>query len=361
MYLRGCPVDKLLTSDFDRCIGQVGYIAYLKAGLVRVQNDPYDNHFGPGSGIDRNSPAIWDSDCQTFIHDASPVPVHSHNDYERDIPLFEALGSGCISVEADVHLQDGDLLVGHTASTLRDGSNLTSMYLEPLQRMVMAQNMNANLTVSDGPWRGLFNRAPQQTIVLLVDIKTSGPETFHKLHTLLQPLRELDYLTYWNGSVRIMRPLTIVASGNAPFQSVLDLDPTRRDIFWDAELSALSSMFDDFDVEPIRYGYNQSNSYFASTEFNRARFFTLSAYDNASLPDTAPIRDMMAPQIGQAKARGLLSRYWNTPLQPPNLREIVWRVLIENQVDILNMEDMGIVRARANGWGRQVALTSNLD
>lgn len=321
------------------------YIRRLKDGFIRVPNDPYDLRFG--GGIDRHSPLIWDSDHQSFIHNALPVPVHSHNDYWRRIPLFEALASGCISVEADVHLRDSDLLIGHTASSLYDDSTLRSMYLELLQRMLEVQNTN----VTEGTWRGLFNLAPQQTLVLLVDHKTMGPETFAELNTQLQTLRDLDYLTYWNGTERIVRPLTIIASGNAPFQSVTALNVTHRDIFWDANLERLDSANDDFNAEPVIYVYNRSNSYFASTEFKNAVFST---YYNGStsLPDDPRTKDRAATQIEQAKARGLMARYWNTPAQPQNLREIVWRVLVEKQVDILNMDDMGTVRARANGWAR---------
>lgn len=317
----------------------------LKDGLVRVANDPYDLRFGPG--IDRNSPSIWDSHRQSFIHNALPVPVHSHNDYFRRIPLFEALASGCISVEADVHLRNSDLLVGHTARSLQPGSTLRSMYLEPLQRMLEAQNAN----VTDGAWRGLFDRAPHQTLVLLVDVKTAGPETFAELHAQLQPLRNRDYLTYWNGTERVVRALTIVASGNAPFQSVTALNTTHRDIFWDAQLERLISIDDNFDADPVVYGYNRSNSYFASTEFKHAKLYPYHHLSTLRL-DTPQMKDMAATQIEQAKARGLMARYWNTPAEPPDLREIAWRVLIEKQVDIMNMDDLGTVRARANGWGR---------
>ena len=286
-----------------------------------------------GSSINRNSPAIWDSDRQSFIHNAFPVPVHSHNDYWRRIPLFEALGSGCISVEADVHLRNSDLLVGHTALSLRSGSTLRSMYLEPLQRMLEAQNAN----ITDGTWRGIFNAAPQQTIVLLVDHKTAGPPTFAELYTQLQPLRDLDYLTYWNGTERVIRPLTVVATGNAPFAAVTALNATHRDIFWDAQLSQLLAAGDISDANTTRYTYNPSNSYFASTAFQNAIL-----YPWLNRPT----------QIEQAKARGLIARYWNTPASPPNLREIVWRVLVERDVGIMNMDDMGAVRARAHGWGK---------
>lgn len=319
------------------------YITRLKGGLTRIPNDPFDGRFWR---IDHDNPAIWDNDRQSFIHNALPVPVHSHNDYWQRIPLFEALGSGCISVEADVHLRGSDLLVGHTASHIHSASTLRSMYLKPLQRMLEAQNANC----TGGHWKGLFNRAPQQTFVLLVDLKSSGSETFAELHTQLQPLRDLDYLTYWNGTERVQRPLTVVASGTAPFQSVIALDPTHRDIFWDAKLERLVSIYDNFETEPVTFGYNRSNSYFASTEFKNAILHD--RHWNVSLPVTPQMKDIMASQIEQAKARGLMARCWGTPAHPPNLREIAWRVLLEKQIDILSMDDMGIVRARANGWGK---------
>jgi hypothetical protein len=39
--------------------------------------------------------------------------AHAHNDYEHKRPLFDALDNGFTSVEADVFLVDGKLLVGH--------------------------------------------------------------------------------------------------------------------------------------------------------------------------------------------------------------------------------------------------------
>ncbi|KAF2093427.1 hypothetical protein NA57DRAFT_61544 [Rhizodiscina lignyota] len=327
------------------CIFQFIWIQHLQSGLVRVPNDPFDIRFG--DNVNQNSPSIWDSERQSFIHNAVPVPVHSHNDYWRRIPLFEALGSGCISVEADVHLSNSDLLVGHASSSLNGASTLRSMYLEPLQRMLEMQNAH----ITDGTWRGIFDQAPQQTVVLLIDHKTAGPETFAELDVQLQPLRDLDYLTYWNGTERVMRPLTVVASGNAPFQSVMALNATHRDIFWDAQLDMLFSADDNFDVDPPIYAYNRSNSYFASTEFKRARLYT---WHNESLPlpDTPSAKDIASTQIEQAKARGLIARYWDTPASPPNLRDIAWRVLVQLKVGILNMDDLGAVRARASGWGQ---------
>ena len=324
----------------NRCVVQLTYIIYLDAGLIQLPDNPYDDR--PAEKFDRNNPDLWETEQLSHLHDVLPIPVHSHNDYQRKMPLFEALRSGCISVEADIHLHDSDLFVGHTTRELRDSSTVRSLYLEPLEDLLKAQNIN----VTDGSWKGLFNLAPQQTLVLLIDQKTYGLETFEELYHQLKPLRDLDYLTYWNGTERVVRPLTIVSSGNSPFQAVTTLNSTHRDIFWDAKLENLASANDNFDVEPVVYEYNHSNSYFASTKFGNAVF----RIHSNDLPDTPKNKDRSATQIEQANARGLITRYWGTPSQPPNMREIVWQVLLEYRVGILNMDDMGTVKARAKEW-----------
>ena len=45
-----------------------------------------------------------------------PLPAHSHNDYERTRPLFSALQLRFASVEADVHLVNGELRIGHDST-----------------------------------------------------------------------------------------------------------------------------------------------------------------------------------------------------------------------------------------------------
>ncbi|KAJ4244559.1 Altered inheritance of mitochondria protein 6 [Fusarium torreyae] len=318
-------------------IGQTAYLVWLTNGLARIANDPYDNLFHK---LNRNSHEIWDDERQAFLRNVSPVPVHSHNDENRHIPLFEALGSGCVSVEADVHLKDNDLLVGHSAAGLHKDNNLRSMYLDPIKRILEMQNP------TKATRRGVYNRDPDQTLVLLIDQKKAGQAPFDKLNELLQPLRDLDFLTYWDGNERIMRPLTVVASGMARFEYVMGLNATHRDIFLDAQLCCLYGIDDDYS-KPT-YQYNQSNSYFASTWFSNARLYSR----NSHLKDKSPADlDMYGTDVDRAKARGLLTRYWDTPSEPSNVRDVAWRWLIDSGVDLINMDDLGIVRQRAKGWG----------
>src|SRR5512135_1483640 len=51
-----------------------------------------------------------------FASPAQPTPLvhaHAHNDYQHERPLLDALDRGFCSVEADVHLVNGELLVAH--------------------------------------------------------------------------------------------------------------------------------------------------------------------------------------------------------------------------------------------------------
>src|SRR5271154_2391532 len=59
--------------------------------------------------------------------------THAHNDYEHTRPLFDALDQGFTSVEADIYLVDGQLLVGHTRSSLKPERTLEKLYLDPLR------------------------------------------------------------------------------------------------------------------------------------------------------------------------------------------------------------------------------------
>jgi len=45
--------------------------------------------------------------------------AHAHNDYQHKRPLLDALDRGFCSVETDVHLVDGQLLVAHTRSGVK--------------------------------------------------------------------------------------------------------------------------------------------------------------------------------------------------------------------------------------------------
>ncbi len=60
------------------------------------------------------------------------IQAHAHNDYHHPRPLLDALDHGFCSVEADVFLVDGQLLVGHTTLELKPQRTLQALYLDPI-------------------------------------------------------------------------------------------------------------------------------------------------------------------------------------------------------------------------------------
>src|SRR2546423_1328713 len=74
--------------------------------------------------------------------DRAPVQplaqAHAQNDYLPARPLLDALDHGFASVEADIFLVGGKLLIGHTKDELKPERTLASLYLDPLRARVRA-------------------------------------------------------------------------------------------------------------------------------------------------------------------------------------------------------------------------------
>jgi hypothetical protein len=187
----------------------------------------------------------WPTDATRDVH---PVNCHSHNDYWRSIPLHDAIYAGCTGAEADIWLIDDELYVGHRRSALTANRTLHTLYLDPLMDLLEKQNpvvkyhpdKDDSIHMSEAlSLNGVFDVDPDQTFILLVDFKTSGPLLWLKLNYELTSLREKGYLSYFNSTAVVRRPITIVATGNAPFE-LLTKNETYRDIFFDAPLDTLA-------------------------------------------------------------------------------------------------------------------------
>ena len=120
--------------------------------------------------------------------DVQKYKIHSHNDYEQNIPFWSAYANGLNSIEADIFLKDNRLYVSHTEGDIKKERTLEKLYLDPLQQVMALQMGN------------------QQPIQLLIDIKTESVATLKKLIAVLE--------TYPN--VTNNKKFSIVISGNRP-------------------------------------------------------------------------------------------------------------------------------------------------
>ncbi len=311
--------------------------------------------------------AHWPTD---FTRDILPVPCHSHNDYWRTVPLYSAIEAGCIGVEADIWLYTDELYVGHSVASLTPNRTLGNLYIDPLLEILSRQNQKP-LVTSDPNQKlhGVFDTDPNQHIIFLIDFKTSGTVLFPHVVQALEPLRSRGYLTRRNGSELIQGPITVVGTGETPFEMVIsDTDNPYRDIFFDAPLNEMyeapseeaskSSASTEAPKDPSisasneqrRHGgstesggkttptevdlYNASNSFYASTSFLEAIGVLL----DGEFSDHQ--MDLLRGQIRGAHRRGLKARYWDLPFWPIHLRNHVWDVLVKEGVDLLNVDDL---------------------
>jgi hypothetical protein len=319
-----------------------------------------------------------------FTRDINPIPCHSHNDYWRRVPLFDALRAGCTGVEADVWLYDDDLFVGHNTASLQRNRTFQSLYVDPLVQILKQQNPQTDFY--NGTSHGVFDADDGKSLVLLVDLKTGGAETWPWVLKQLEPLRERGWLSFVENDVLHTRPITVVGTGNTPF-NVLTQNSTYRDAFFDAPLDQMwtprhttpemkdwPDMDDSLPGErlvedegsaeevlpsttssssanpvstasPSNHGqgmtgisanttFSPLNSYYASVSFGKA----VGRIWRGRLSGRQ--MKIIRGQIRGAHERGLKARYWDLPSWPIGLRNHVWDVLVKEGVDYLNVDDL---------------------
>ncbi|KAL8783972.1 MAG: hypothetical protein Q9195_009227 [Heterodermia aff. obscurata] len=253
--------------------------------------------------------------------DINTIACHSHNDYKQQMPLYNALNAGCISIEADIWLESEELLVGHEKDSLDSDKTLKSMYLDPLTSIIVDQNPDLNLNSDNGnpshEWKGVYSASTTASLILLIDLKTKSSKTLPVLMDQLSPLQKHGLLTHFDGNSVVQGPLTIVGSGNTDIDAILSA--RDRYVFFDAPLNKL----DDDDDED---SYNGNNSIFASVSYR-----DVSSGGDKSIDE---IQEDVQTQVNAAHARGLKARYWRTPALPGG--KDVWDMLWDVKADVFN-------------------------
>lgn len=297
---------------------------------------------------------------------ALPIPCHSHNDYWRVQPLLDAIALGCTGVEADVWNFAGNLYVGHSIQSLSRNNTFNRMYIQPLVEILDSRARDLEFLGSATPPRpAVFDKSPNTSLVLLVDLKTSDASTFPLLYEQLQPLRDKGYLTYYDGERRVEGAVTVVATGRVAFKSILE-GLSNRDVFLDAPLDKMwqtprnTPLPGDGRTATMDYGtamaqdeadfphiantedaglrflppLNSSNSHYASVSFRSATGYVWRGHLSHSQ------MRVIRGQIKGARMKGLVVRYWDTPAWPISLRNHVWHVLMREGASVLSVDDI---------------------
>ncbi|WP_406010294.1 phosphatidylinositol-specific phospholipase C/glycerophosphodiester phosphodiesterase family protein [Streptomyces sp. NBC_00637] len=246
-------------------------------------------------------------------HEHGPRPLrraHAHNDFEHPRPLLDALDHRFGSVEADIFLVDGELLVAHSADQLDPTRTLESLYLAPLAARVRAHH-------------GSVYRGYRQPLQLLIDIKTEGSSTYLALDRQLGRHKGL-FTTFAHGSVR-PGPVTAVVSGDRAARTPMEAQAVRR-AFYDGRLADLGT---------------SESSFAPLISDNWTLNFTwlgLGAFPEAE-------RQKLRTIVGAAHARGQQVRFWATPDLAGPARDALWTELLAADVDYLNTDDLAGLEA----------------
>lgn len=236
----------------------------------------------------------------------TPLPrAHAHNDYEHDRPLLDALEHGFTSVEADVWLVDGELLVAHDSWELADAPTLEEAYLDPLSELVSA-NGKQLYPGYDGDFQ------------LLIDIKSNGAQTWAAIEEELAEHKKF-VTRYHKGAIKD-RAVEAVISGNRPLALMQAAD--TRYSFYDGRSTDLGS-----GLEP---------EFMPLVSENWTKLFTWQG--GGEMP--AAERERLRTYVEQAHADGYRVRFWATNDIAGEARENLWTELRAAGVDHINTDDL---------------------
>jgi hypothetical protein len=225
--------------------------------------------------------------------------AHAHNDYEHARPLLDALAQGFTSVEADVYLIEGKLLVGHNREDLKADRTLSALYLDLLKELAAGRN-------------SIFDH--DQTLTLLIDFKTEAQATYDALRLVLGNYREM--LTAFENGQTKTNAVTVIISGNRPRETLLS--EKSRFAAYDGRLSDLGKR-------------NIPVSFMPLVSDNWTAHFTW----KGDGPFPADQREKLKSLVTQTHTENRKLRFWGAPDTEP-----AWNELRDAGVDLINTDNL---------------------
>jgi hypothetical protein len=253
---------------------------------------------------------------------AVPIPLghaHAHNDYAHTRPLLDALDHGFCSVEADIWLVNGQLLIAHDRDAVRADRTIEALYLDPLRERVRRNGGR------------LYRLGPECT--LLIDVKSDAASTYAVLASVLEGYADI-LTTFRGGTVEHRAILAIVTGNSAPW--LMANEPVRYAAL-DGGLADLSSSASPELVPWISVDWR--------------KLFT---WSGGSDKMADPERRLLDQTVADAHRQGRKVRFWDAPDTPAG-----WQVLWDAHVDLINTDDLaGLERFLREREGIRVFLPS---
>jgi hypothetical protein len=227
------------------------------------------------------------------------VNAHAHNDYLHTRPLLDALDQGFGSIEADIFLVEGRLLVAHSILELRKERTLEDLYLKPLATRCDA---NQGRVYPEGP-----------ELQLLIDFKSDANPTYQALNELL--VRYAKLLTRLEQGEVKPGAIRVIVSGNRPIET-MSSQQTRL-MFLDGRMNDL---IEKPPVELVPLVSDQWSKHFKWQ-------------GNGEMP--AEEQKKLNDIVRQTHEQQRLLRFWGAPDN-----QNTWKQLLAARVDLINTDKL---------------------
>lgn len=122
--------------------------------------------------------------------------AHAHNDYLHKLPFLQAYSLNYGMIEADIFMQNNELIVAHERKSIRPENPLLALYMNPLYEKIKE---NKGRAYADG-----------KRLRFLIDIKEDGNQVLRLLQKQLKPYRQYFDLKHNPDAVQI------IISGDMP-------------------------------------------------------------------------------------------------------------------------------------------------
>ncbi len=242
-----------------------------------------------------------------LISQAQPVLLnaHSHNDYTRKNPLFDALDNGFFSIEIDIFYENGAFIVAHTTAGIRKKNTLERLYLKHLHERVKSNN---GKVYKDGPLE----------FEVMIDLKGHWDrQALDSLNRLISRYRGI--VTVFKNGMKSPGAIRLLLSGGGAKYLVATDNPRYFSV--DGRLGDFESKLDSSIICRTSASYGSVFKW-------RGR---------GVMPENERLKLMEL--VRSAHANGRKIRFWASPDN-----EKIWAELLKAGVDWINVDKLGKFR-----------------
>lgn len=207
---------------------------------------------------------------------------HSHNDYWQSQPFYTAYYAGMQSIEADIFLRDGKLMVAHDAKEIKAEHTLKTLYLDPVAKLY---HKNGAAAFAD----------KTKQLQLLIDVKESYKQTLPVLVKTLEQYGDLF------NPVKNPNGIKVIVTGGRPKPEGFKDYP--KWLFFDGEVN-----------------WNYDATSLAQTGLISADLKDYTDWNGKGLPENIPA---IKQAIAKADSLGLRFRFYGTHDSPNAWQQLI--------------------------------------